>query len=259
MKVKQLLGLLLLLVWTSACKSVAVLPSKAPVNKVDIKLLSRQIEKQHPKFTHLRGRIKAVYDDGENKQQVVVSLRMSQNKQIWMSANMLIPIAKLLISPQEVQFYEKFQKTFFKGDISFINQQFNTDFGYKNLQDLLLGIPVVRPQKGRWRQISNPLDYVLTTRSKVQNIQPTYFFNPTSFLLKEQRFVLPKGGHVLSFKYPEYQKIAGENLPKQIEISYFDGKQLIQLQLDFTRMQFPKELNFPFRIPEGYQPIRITL
>ncbi len=257
MSVKQFLGLLLLVIGTTACKSVAVLPNKAPVDKVDIKLLSRQIEKQHPKFMHLRGRIKAVYDDGENKQQVIVSLRMSQDKQLWLSANMLIPIAKLLINPKEVQFYEKFQKTFFKGDLSFINQQFNTNFGYKNLQDLLLGIPVIKPQKGRWRQISNPLDYVLTTRKRVQNFQPTYFFNPTQFLLKEQRFVLAESGHVLSFKYPEYQKIAGENLPKRLEISYFDGKQLLQLKLEYTRMQFPKALSFPFRIPEGYQPISI--
>lgn len=259
MNTKYAIGFLLLSVWLGSCKSVAVLPNKAPVDKVDLKLLGRQIEKQHPKFSHLKGRIKAIYDNGENKQQVIVSLRMTQDQQIWMSANMLIPIAKLLISPKEVQFYEKFQKTFFKGDVTFINQQFNTNFGFQNFQALLLGVPVIRPQKGKWRQIANPLDYVLTTRKRIQNIQPTYFFNPSSFMLKEQRFVLPDGGHILSFKYPEYQKIAGENLPKRVEISYFNGQELLQLQLEFSRMQFPKALNFPFRIPEGYKPIQLDL
>ena len=254
---KQFVGLLVLGAFFGACKTVAVLPTKAPVEKVDLKRLSRQIDKQHPRFTHLRGRIKAVYDDGANQQQVIVSLRMTQNQKIWLSANMLIPIAKVLISPKQVRFYEKFQKTYFEGDIAFINQQFNTDFGYENLQDLFLGIPVVKPQKGKWKQISNPINYVLVPRSRIKNIQPTYFFDPTNFLLKEQRFVLPEGRNVLSFKYPEYQKIAGENLPKRIEISFFDGQQLTQLQLEFSRMQFPKNLNFPFRIPEGYKPVRI--
>ena len=32
-----------------------------------------------------------------------------------MSANMLIPIAKLLVTPEEVQFYEKFQKNLLQG------------------------------------------------------------------------------------------------------------------------------------------------
>ena len=47
--------LVLALLWTS-CKSLAVLPNKAPVDKVDLKLLSKQMNKQHAKFNHLRGR-----------------------------------------------------------------------------------------------------------------------------------------------------------------------------------------------------------
>lgn len=245
--------LVLALLWTS-CKSLAVLPNKAPVDKVDLKLLSKQMNKQHAKFNHLRGRLKATYDNGKNKQQVIVSLRMTQDEKIWMSANMLIPIAKLMITPKAVQFYEKFQKTFFEGDVDFINRQFNTQFGFQNLQDLLLGKPVIALQKGRWKQIANPIDYVLSPRGRIKNFQPTYFVDPTTFLLKEQRFVL-QGQRILSFKYPEYQKVGGENLPKRVEISFFDGKELLQLQLEFSRLNFPKNITFPFSIPAGYQPI----
>lgn len=256
MKKHTLLGLIVMAALWTGCKSVAVLPNKAPIDKVDIKKLSKEMDRQHPKFTHLRGRVRATYDDGKNKQQVLVNLRMTQNQKIWMSANMIIPIAKLMITPKEVQFYEKFQKTFFEGDIDFINQQFNTEFGYQNLQDLLLGIPVVVPQKGKWKQIGHPADYVLTPRGR-QPIKPTYFIDPARFLLKEQRFVLPKTQHILSFKYPEYQKVSGENVPKRIAISYFDGEQLLQVDLEWSRVNFPKEINFPFRIPEGYKPIRL--
>ena len=255
MKGTFVLRALIMLLLLGGCKSVAVLPSKAPINKVDLKLLTKKITQQQPNFTNLRGRLKATYDDGKNKQQVIVSLRMTQNQKIWLSANMLIPIAKLLVTPKEVQFYEKFQKTFFQGDVSLINQQFNTQFEFKNFQDLLLGRPVLVPQKGKWKQIANPIDYVLTPRGKVTSFQPTYFINPTTFLLKEQRFVLPQSQHILSFKYPEYQKIGGENIPKQLSISFFDGKRLLQIQLEFSRISFPKKLTFPFTIPEGYKPL----
>jgi hypothetical protein len=190
MSYKRILILILTGLFWGGCKSVAVLPTKAPVNKVDLRLLAKEIQKQHPQFNHLRGRLKATYDNGKNKQQVVVSLRMTQNQKIWMSANMLIPIAKLM-----------------------------------------------------------------TPRGSLKDLQPTYFVNPTTFLLKEQRFVLPQGQNILSFKYPEYQNVGGQNLPKRVEISYFDGKQLLQLQLQFSRLTFPKKITFPFEIPEGYQPI----
>ena len=38
-----------------------------------------------------------------------------------------------MLTPNEVQFYEKFQKTFFEGEIAFINRLFNTEFGFKNI------------------------------------------------------------------------------------------------------------------------------
>ena len=52
-----------------------------------------------------------------------------------------------MLTPNEVQFYEKFQKTFFEGEVDFINRLFNTEFGFKNIQDILLGVPVLLPKK----------------------------------------------------------------------------------------------------------------
>ena len=69
-------------------------------------------------------------EDENNKSSSI--LRLEKAKSIWMSANMIVPIAKLLITPKKVSFYEKFQKTFFKGDVSFINEQFNTNFEFSD-------------------------------------------------------------------------------------------------------------------------------
>ena len=78
----------------------------------------------------------------------------------WMSANMIVPIAKLLVTPERVSFYEKFQKTFFEGDVSFINQQYNTSFEFKDLQNLLMGLPLTNFNRGRWETISHPKYYI---------------------------------------------------------------------------------------------------
>ena len=37
---------------------------------------------------------------------------------------MIIPIAKLLVTPNKVSFYEKFQKTYFEGNYDLINTPF---------------------------------------------------------------------------------------------------------------------------------------
>ena len=99
----------------TSCKSVRVLPNKAPVKRVDLKVLTAEIAKAEENISTFRARIKAVYNDQKRKQQVNVNFRLEDGKTFWMSANMLIPIAKLLITPEEVQFYEKFQKNLLQG------------------------------------------------------------------------------------------------------------------------------------------------
>ena len=120
------LGLILLITFFADCKSPAVLPSKKPIKDLPIKELTKAIAKNGIQFKKFRSRVKTTYDDGKRSQQLIINLRMEKDKSIWLSASMLVPIAKILITQKKVAFYEKFQKTFFEGDVSFINNQFKT-------------------------------------------------------------------------------------------------------------------------------------
>ena len=88
-------------------------------------------------------------------------------------------------------------------------------------------------------------------------ITPTLFYDPTTFLLKEQRLLIPGTSRTLTIKYLNHSRINGETLPQNIEISLFDGKNFQRLDLEFTRTDFPNALNFPFEIPEGYSKIKL--
>lgn len=239
------------------CKSVSVLPNKAPVKRVDLKLLVAEIIKAEEKTPRFRARIKAEYNDQKRKQTVNVNFRLEADKRFWMSANMLIPIAKVLITPEQVQFYEKFQKTYYKGDIAFINQQLRTSLSFQDLQHIFLGEPVSDFKKEKFERISHPQYYVLSPKTKGLRFRPTYFYDPVNFRLKEQRFMVAGTGQSLSIKYPQYQQVEGKLVPKKIEISTFDGTNLLQLSLDYLRVDFPKKLSAPFEIPAGYTKIEL--
>ena len=255
--VKKHLLILLSLAAITACKSVRVLPNKAPVKRVDLKELTNEIAKTKENIPNFRVRMRATYNDQKQKQQVTINCRLERDKSLWMSASMLIPIAKILITPAEVQFYEKFQKTYYKGSLFFINQQLGTDFSFSDLQNIFLGNPISDFKKGDFERISHPQYYVLTLKSERQRFRPTYFFDPVTFRLKEQRFLIPGTVQSLSIKYTQQQQVEGKTVPKMIEISTFDGTQLVQLSLDFLRVDFPKKLTTPFRIPTGYKKIEL--
>ena len=88
------------------------------------------------------------------------------------------------------------------------------------------------------------------------DLRPTLFFDPNSFLLVEQRFFIRALNRTMTIKYNYYQKVEGENIPKGIEflIPYDDGVR--RLVLEYTKVDFPEELNLPYNIPEGYKLIK---
>ena len=256
-KTSQYFYLTLLLALMTGCKSVRVLPNKAPVKRVELKALTAEILKAEENISTFRARIKAEYNDQKRKQSVNVNFRLEDNKTFWMSANMLIPIAKVLITPEEVQFYEKFQKTYYKGDIAFINQQLGTSFSFNDLQNIFLGYPISDFRNEKLERISHPQYYVLSPKTKALRFRPTYFYDPVNFRLKEQRFLVAVSGQSLSIKYTQYQQVEGKLVPKKIEVSTFDGTNFLQISLDYLRVDFPKKLTFPFSIPVGYKKIEL--
>ena len=254
--IKNTVYLFLLLIVFQACKSIAILPTNSPIKNVNIEALASKIRSNYPKVNNVRSRIKATYNNGKRKQQIIVQFRMESKKKLWLSATMIIPIAKLLVTPNKVSFYEKFQKTYFEGNYDLINTPFNTNFVYSDLENIFLGKPFLNPDQGRWKQISNPQYYILIPQGKRLGIKPTLFFDPVSFLLKEQRFFVPGTNYNITIKYLRHIKIEGKSLPSFIEITFFDGNQSQTLELEFNRIDFIENLNFPFEIPNGYSKIK---
>ena len=240
-----------------SCKSVAVLPTKQPLAKVDVKLLGKEIDKASTRIKTFRARVKAEYKDGKQQHQLSLNLRMEFDKTLWLSASILVPIAKLLITPTRVGFYEKFQKTYYNGDLSFINEQLGTTYSFSDLQNILLGNPITDMTSVGFDRVDHPQYYVLVPKTENDQFRPTYFFDPNTFRLKEQRFIVPGSSQSLSIKYLKSQKMEGKTLPKEIEISLFDGSNLVQIRMDFIRIDFPKNLTVPFTIPNGYKKLRL--
>lgn len=260
MKIKHILfcvSIIVSFLFLEGCKSAKIFPADVPKKNVELASLTNQLLRVQPKINKLTARIKAQYNDGKRKQQVVVQLRMAHQKKIWMSATMLVPIAKILIEPNEVSFYEKFQKNYFQGNFDLINAPLNTQLEYQQIEALLLGKPLLPLQKVGWKLVSHPKDYVLVPKSKKTSMALTLFFDSNSFLLKEQRILVPGTAQTLTINYENHTRVNDQYFPQKVRLSLYDGSELRQVVLEFSRITLPKELTFPFEIPKGYKALRL--
>ena len=241
----------------TACKVTKVLPNNTPVKNFKIKELQKAINSSRSNLKLFRSRLKVTYDDGKRAQELVVNLRMKENEAIWLSATMLIPIAKLLIKPNDIAFYEKFQKTSYQGKLEFINDFFGVDFNYKNLERLFLGRATIDVNKQNWNRIKNPNFYVISLTNKTSLIQPILFYNPTTFMLKEQRLFFTNKKRFISIIYDDFQSIEDNLVPSKMTISFSDDIIRRKIIIEYTRPEVPGNLTFPFKIPQGYKKINL--
>jgi len=249
--------ILLVLMTFTACKVTKVLPNNTPVKNFKIKELQKAINSSRSNLKLFRSRLKVTYDDGKRAQELVVNLRMKENEAIWLSATMLIPIAKLLIKPNDIAFYEKFQKTSYQGKLEFINDFFGVDFNYKNLERLFLGRATIDVNKQNWNRIKNPNFYVISLTNKTSSIQPILFYNPTTFMLKEQRLFFTKKKRLISIIYDDFQSVEDNLVPSKMTISFSDDIIRRKIIIEYTRPEVPGNLTFPFKIPQGYKKINL--
>ncbi len=244
----------LLFFFIYGCSVKKNISSDAPLKDIEIAEIIKNSRKEEFKFENLRNRVKVEFDNGRLSQNVNLNLRALEDKFLWISASMIVPIAKILMSNERFIFYEKFQKTFIDEDLSKVLKLTGYKEPVKLLQDLLFGRPIVDINKANWERINNSIYYVLQS-SKI--IQTTIFINPKTFKLDQQRIFIPILSSLVTVNYRNYKNIDGITVPNEILISYIKGSRVIKINLEYSQFDFPENLNFPMEIPSDYKRLNL--
>ena len=208
-------------------------------------------------FKTLQGKLALNYQSEERSQSVTVNFRMKKNDTIWMSGQLLgIPLAKVMITPNSVQFYEKITKTYFDGDFRLLSDLLGTPLDFQKVQNLLLGQTIYDLRKER---------YVLTESARGYQLKPEdEAFLKKLFLLDAGNFkaVAQQIGHEaenrsVTVTYPNYQKVGSRVFPGTINILASDGADNTRIDMTFRSLEFNVPVSFPFSIPSGYEEISL--
>ncbi len=242
--------ILLLLFFLAGCSTKKKIVSDRPINDLEISEIIKNSKKSELKFQNLRNRVKVEFNDGRSTQTVSLSLRALNQEIIWISASMIVPIAKILLSNERIIFYEKFQKTYINQEIDIIMNSLGIKNPVKSFQNLLLGKSIFDINRGSWERVENPNYYVLKSS---KGIQTSLFINPKTFLLDQQRIFIPMLSSLITIDYSNYKNIEDKIVPNNVLISYLRGNKIIKINLKYSQFDFPNNLTFPMEIPTDYK------
>ncbi|SDK76677.1 protein of unknown function [Salinimicrobium catena] len=252
----QILLFTFALVLASCGSKKAEMGTTAPEDEAVAKVVANHYQNEVD-FNTLQGKLNVRYTTEEKDQSVTVNFRMKKNDTIWMSGQLLgIPLAKVMITPNSVQFYEKIGKTYFDGDFKFLSELLGTPLDYQKVQNLILGQAIYDLREERYKLSESSRGYQLQPSAETF-LKKLFLLDAGSYKALAQQIGEEKSNRSVTVTYPEYKKIGQQLFPGEIQIVANEGAQNTRIDMQFRGIDLNVPVSFPFSIPSGYEEIYI--
>ncbi|HMI08290.1 MAG TPA: DUF4292 domain-containing protein [Flavobacterium sp.] len=257
---KKYIGLVLL-VFIVSCKSAKTAVTEGSAN-VDKKMPLEKIIRNH--YANNRNFVTAYikasvkYRDENNTQNVTTEIRIKKNEMILVSIRLLgITMAKALITPTEVKYYEKINGKYFEGNYAALGQFVGTDLDFEKVQNLLIGQALDDLKTGEYKTSIEGNLYKLQNMP-AGNTTKEYFFESMKFLLRKQTISQAQQQRTMQVVYPDYMQNNGVELPTGLVIDADQKKGKTNINITYNSVTFNEAMTFPYSVPEGYERIFIN-
>ena len=165
-------------------------------------------------------------------------------------------MAKALITPTEVKYYEKLNGNYFEGDYTTLSRWLGTDLDFMKVQNMLIGQALDDLHKEKYISSIEGKFYKLVAAS-TQNTQKAFYFEGDNFLIKKQEIQQPSKQRELTVSYPSYAEYSGVVFPSQLQISASQQNKNTDISIKYESVTFDEDLSFPYSVPEGYDRVFI--
>lgn len=253
--IRRIFAVLFLSFIIISCKGTKNITS----SDIDMSLSAKSIIDKHlkaePKFKTLASRVQVEYKSDKASQSVTVSLRMEKDKTIWFSASILgFTVAKLMITPDRVSYYESIDNTYFDGDYSLLSHWLGIEIDFQMVQNIFLGNTLFPLESKNYAMSVSENQYMFTPKKQHPNYEYSVILN-TLFKAALQSVIQPKEQRLLEISYENYQVINHQVFPKNILIFVQEDNSKTSITLDYRNIDVNANVSFPFRIPRGYKEL----
>jgi hypothetical protein len=222
------------------------------------KLIKKNGELQFDK-RNLKANLSIKYKGKAELPNLKASLRIATDSIIWISVSKFsIPLAKIIITQDQIQFYEKLSKTYFIGDFKLIEEWIGVELDFIKIQNLFIGEPLLNLNHDKYEVNILENQYVLKSKKEHPIFDILFWFDPANFKLSKEEIKNPNKNQSLSIVYKEFINVDNSIFPKGILIHVNEEENKTKIDINYRNVLFNTKLNFPFKIPNGYHEIELN-
>ncbi len=244
---------------------------KEPLKEQGAEYLFENLKQNELKYNYFSARFSASFRQNKNSNSFSGQIRIHKDSLIWISISpaLGIEMARVLISNDSVKYMNRIENTYFISDFNYINSLINSTLDFDMLQAFLTGNDFSFYENSSFKASIDNREYKLVTTERrklkkylrhnqhisipLQNI----WLNPDNFkitrvLVKE----VNQSGRKLEGRY-EYQMSEGQLVPFHLnfQLETAENKNVVEIEVDYSKVNTGETLQFPFRIPEKYNRV----
>jgi len=252
---------IILLVFVSVllgCKSKAALVELGATSELSTKKIIDKHYDSSKNFKTVYIRASTHYKDDKQSLTLSSEIKIKKDEIILISIRFLgITMAKGIITPTEVKYYEKNGSSYFEGDYTTLSDWLGTDLNFDKVQNMLIGQAMDDLRIGKFKNTIEDKFYKLEEVS-ADNTQKSFYFEASNLLIKKQEIDQSNLDRKLTVSYPEYKDYKEGVLPLKVIIEALHKKNKTSISLDYKNITFNEDLSFPYSVPSGYERIYIN-
>ena len=182
-------------------------------------------------------------------------MRIEKDKVIWLSAK--LGLARMIITPEKVRFYNKLDNEYFDGDYQLLSDFAGVDLDFMKVQSILLGQAIYNLKEEPHSVSVNENSYALQPKDQSALLELFYLINPLHFKMDSLQMFQQLKKRILQVDYKSYQEVDKQIFPKDIRIIAVEESEEVAITMEFKSVTLNEEVRFPFKIPAGYKEIII--
>lgn len=257
--------------------------SEARFRAVGSKKMYEETQKRNPYFKTLQiSRFNLKIDAGESSKSFKGSLRIERDRVIYLTIipAMGVEMFRLKLTPDSLMFIDRFNKQYYAGDLSLIEDAWGVELDFNTVQSFLCHQLFAYPSKRstdkdikdyRVRRDSNGYNMLspearVYSRSRKENIHSQFRISPSFILLRSElsdrisnRGITVEYKEVEKIDAKDYPRYGGTIFPRAMDIHIEGSKTMSLIEVTFKSPRFDKKLSLPFTIPEKYERIELDL
>ncbi|WP_333693429.1 DUF4292 domain-containing protein [Flavobacterium sp.] len=247
---KKLFLLIVGLVLLQSCRTQKGIAEGKATEQVAVQKIIDQHYALKTNFETVYIRANTKYKDNNQSLGFTTEIKIKRNEIILVSVRFLgMTMAKGLLTPDSVQYYEKNGGTYFEGNYGTLSNWLGTDLDFFKVQNMLIGQAMDNLRDKKYISSIENNQFKL---SETGTTAKSFYFEAENFLIKRQEIEQFDKNRKLKVTYPNYKSYKESVLPLTVLIEAMQEDQRNTITLDYNTVTFNEALSFPYKVPEGF-------